>query len=44
MGESKIGVPELIFRNCGMWSGHDNLYFRGDEDITRRVLKKEWSS
>ncbi|MCK9579709.1 MAG: coenzyme F420-0:L-glutamate ligase [Methanoregula sp.] len=44
MGESNNGVPAVVFRNCGTWTGHDNLYFRGDEDITKRVLKKEWSS
>ena len=43
MGESNNGVPAVIFRNCPAWSGHDNLYFSGSEDITRRVLKKEWS-
>jgi coenzyme F420-0:L-glutamate ligase/coenzyme F420-1:gamma-L-glutamate ligase len=42
MGESNNGVPAVIFRNCPKWSGHDNLYFRNDEDITKRVLKKEW--
>ena len=41
MGESNNGVPAVIFRNCGTWAGHDDLYFRGDEDITKRVLKKE---
>nr|WP_320160625.1 coenzyme F420-0:L-glutamate ligase [uncultured Methanoregula sp.] len=40
MGESNNGVPAVIFRNCGRWSGHDDLYFRNDEDITKRVLKK----
>jgi coenzyme F420-0:L-glutamate ligase/coenzyme F420-1:gamma-L-glutamate ligase len=40
MGESNNGVPAVIFRNCGKWTGHDDLYFRGDEDITKRVLKK----
>jgi len=40
MGESNNGVPAVIFRNCGRWAGHDNLYFRNDEDITKRVLKK----
>lgn len=40
MGESNNGVPAVIFRNCGRWSGHDNLYFSKDEDITKRVLKK----
>ncbi len=43
MGESDNGVPAVVFRNCGRWSGHDNLYFRDDEDITKRVLKKECS-
>jgi coenzyme F420-0:L-glutamate ligase/coenzyme F420-1:gamma-L-glutamate ligase len=43
MGESNNGVPAVLFRNCGSWTGHDNLYFRGDEDITKRVLKKEWA-
>jgi coenzyme F420-0:L-glutamate ligase / coenzyme F420-1:gamma-L-glutamate ligase len=43
MGESNNGVPAVVFRNCGRWTGHDNLYFRGDEDITKRVLKKEWA-
>ena len=42
MGESNNGVPAVIFRNCPAWTGHDNLYFTRDEDITRRVLKKEW--
>jgi coenzyme F420-0:L-glutamate ligase / coenzyme F420-1:gamma-L-glutamate ligase len=41
MGESNNGVPAVVFRNCGRWTGHDNLYFRNDEDITKRVLKKE---
>jgi len=44
MGESNNGVPAVVFRNCGRWTGHDNLYFRNDEDITKRVLKREWSS
>jgi len=43
MGESNNGVPAVVFRHCPSWTGHDNLYFRGEEDITRRVLKKEWS-
>jgi coenzyme F420-0:L-glutamate ligase / coenzyme F420-1:gamma-L-glutamate ligase len=43
MGESNNGIPAVIFRNCPTWTGHDNLYFRNDEDITKRVLKKEWS-
>ena len=40
MGESNNGVPAVVFRNCGQWTGHDNLYFKTDEDITKRVLKK----
>lgn len=40
MGESNNGVPAVVFRNCGTWTGHDSLYFSGDEDITKRVLKK----
>lgn len=43
MGESNNGVPAVVFRNCGRWTGHDNLYFTGSEDITKRVLKKEYS-
>jgi coenzyme F420-0:L-glutamate ligase/coenzyme F420-1:gamma-L-glutamate ligase len=43
MGESNNGVPAVVFRNVPSWTGHDNLYFSGEEDITRRVLKKEWS-
>ena len=43
MGESNNGVPAVVFRNCGRWTGHDNLYFTSAEDITKRVLKKEWS-
>ncbi|HOS81834.1 MAG TPA: coenzyme F420-0:L-glutamate ligase [Methanolinea sp.] len=39
MGESNNGVPAVVFRNCGTWQGHDNLYFNADEDITRALLK-----
>ncbi len=42
MGESNNGVPAVVFRNCPKWAGHDNLYFANNEDITKRVLKKEW--
>ena len=41
MGESNNGVPAVVFRNCSRWTGHDNIYFTKDEDITKRVLKKE---
>jgi coenzyme F420-0:L-glutamate ligase/coenzyme F420-1:gamma-L-glutamate ligase len=39
MGESNNGVPAVIFRNCPPWTGHDDLYFRPNEDIIRRCLK-----
>jgi len=41
MGESSNGVPAVLFRNCQSWTGHDNLYFTKDEDITRRLLKEQ---
>jgi coenzyme F420-0:L-glutamate ligase/coenzyme F420-1:gamma-L-glutamate ligase len=40
MGESNNGVPAVIFRNCPPWTGHDDLYFRREEDIFRKMLKK----
>jgi coenzyme F420-0:L-glutamate ligase/coenzyme F420-1:gamma-L-glutamate ligase len=40
MGESNNGVPAVLFHNCPSWTGHDNLYFTKDEDITRQLLKK----
>jgi len=40
MGESNNGVPAVLFRNCPAWTGHDNLYFSENEDITRRLLKE----
>jgi coenzyme F420-0:L-glutamate ligase/coenzyme F420-1:gamma-L-glutamate ligase len=39
MGESNNGVPAVVFRNCGTWEGHDNLYFRKEEDILRKLLE-----
>jgi len=39
MGESNNGVPAVVFRNCGTWTGHDNLYFRKEEDILRKLLE-----
>jgi len=39
MGESNNGVPAVVFRGCGSWKGHNNLYFSRDEDITRTLLK-----
>jgi coenzyme F420-0:L-glutamate ligase/coenzyme F420-1:gamma-L-glutamate ligase len=41
MGESNNGVPAVVFRNCPTWAGHDNLYFTKEEDITRKLLKKD---
>lgn len=41
MGESHAGIPAVVFRNCGVWTGHDNLYFSPEEDLTRALLKKE---
>lgn len=40
MGESNNGVPVVVFRNCPSWTGHDDLYFRREEDIFRKMLKK----
>ena len=40
MGESHNGVPAVVFRNCPPWEGHDDLYFKPDEDIFRKLLKK----
>ena len=42
MGESNNGVPAVIFRNCPSLTGHDQLYFTTEEDITRKALKKGW--
>ncbi|HNQ30542.1 MAG TPA: coenzyme F420-0:L-glutamate ligase [Methanolinea sp.] len=39
MGESNNGVPAVVFRNCGTWQGHDDLYFRREEDILRKLLE-----
>jgi len=38
MGESNQGIPAAVFRGCGRWKGHDNLYFKGEEDIIRQAL------
>jgi coenzyme F420-0:L-glutamate ligase / coenzyme F420-1:gamma-L-glutamate ligase len=40
MGESNNGVPAVLFRNCESWTGHNDLYFRKEEDITRKALEK----
>jgi coenzyme F420-0:L-glutamate ligase/coenzyme F420-1:gamma-L-glutamate ligase len=39
MGESNRGVPAVVFRGCPSWEGHDELYFKPDEDIIRKALK-----
>lgn len=41
MGESNNGVPAVVIRNCGRWQGHDDLYFRKEEDLFRKLMKKE---
>jgi coenzyme F420-0:L-glutamate ligase/coenzyme F420-1:gamma-L-glutamate ligase len=38
MGESDQGIPAVVFRGCGSWEGHDNLYFSPQEDIIRTAL------
>ncbi|MDH7594272.1 MAG: coenzyme F420-0:L-glutamate ligase [Methanomicrobiales archaeon] len=38
MGEGSEGIPAIVFRGCGYWEGHDNLYFRKEEDLIRRAL------
>lgn len=41
MGESSEGVPAVVFRGCGEWKGHDQLFFRGEEDVIRRLLSEK---
>ncbi len=41
MGESDNGVPAVVFRNCPEWTGHNDLYFSKEEDITRRALVQQ---
>jgi coenzyme F420-0:L-glutamate ligase/coenzyme F420-1:gamma-L-glutamate ligase len=38
MGESHAGIPVVVIRNCPVWQGHDNLYFKPDEDLFRKML------
>ncbi|HTY52779.1 MAG TPA: coenzyme F420-0:L-glutamate ligase [Methanomicrobiales archaeon] len=38
MGESHQGIPAAVFRGCGRWTGHDDLYFRPAEDIIRKAV------
>lgn len=40
MGESNNGVPAVLFRGMMPWAGHDSIYFRPEEDIIRKALKK----
>jgi len=40
MGESNNGIPVVHFRGIPEWIGHDNLYFKPEEDIIRASLKK----
>jgi coenzyme F420-0:L-glutamate ligase / coenzyme F420-1:gamma-L-glutamate ligase len=39
MGESDQGIPAVVFRGCGSWEGHNNLFFTPEEDIIRCALK-----
>lgn len=41
MGESDNGVPAVVFHGCPPWKGHDHIYFTRDEDVIRKVLKKD---
>jgi coenzyme F420-0:L-glutamate ligase/coenzyme F420-1:gamma-L-glutamate ligase len=38
MGESHQGIPAAVFRGCGQWTGHDDLYFRPVEDVVRKAI------
>ncbi|MDD1661832.1 MAG: coenzyme F420-0:L-glutamate ligase [Methanomicrobiales archaeon] len=38
MGESHQGIPAAVFRGCGRWTGHDDLYFKPAEDIIRKAI------
>jgi coenzyme F420-0:L-glutamate ligase/coenzyme F420-1:gamma-L-glutamate ligase len=38
MGESHQGIPAAVFRGCGRWTGHDNMYFRPEEDVIRKAM------
>lgn len=40
MGESNNGVPAVLMKGCEPWSGHDDLYYRKEEDIMRRLLQE----
>jgi coenzyme F420-0:L-glutamate ligase/coenzyme F420-1:gamma-L-glutamate ligase len=38
MGESHQGKPAAVFRGCGRWTGHDDLYFKPAEDVVRKAI------
>jgi len=38
MGESHQGIPAAVFRGCGRWTGHDDIYFKPAEDVIRKAL------
>ncbi|HMA04963.1 MAG TPA: coenzyme F420-0:L-glutamate ligase [Methanomicrobiales archaeon] len=38
MGESHQGIPAAVFRGCGRWTGHDDLYFKPAEDVIRKAI------
>lgn len=38
MGESNNGVPAVVVKGCGRWTGHDDLYFNEREDFIRKAL------
>jgi coenzyme F420-0:L-glutamate ligase/coenzyme F420-1:gamma-L-glutamate ligase len=38
MGESHQGIPAAVFRGCGRWTGHDELYFKPAEDVIRKAI------
>ena len=39
MGESNNGVPAVVVKGCGRWTGHDDLFFTKKEDFIRRALR-----
>jgi coenzyme F420-0:L-glutamate ligase/coenzyme F420-1:gamma-L-glutamate ligase len=38
MGESNNGVPAVVVRGTDLWTGHDDLFFRRDEDFVRKSI------
>jgi coenzyme F420-0:L-glutamate ligase/coenzyme F420-1:gamma-L-glutamate ligase len=43
MGESNNGVPAVLVRGAGRWTGHDDLYFHAHEDFIRKALNERKS-